>query len=134
MKSIVKLTYHGVIYSKKNNKRIVTNKYTQKPIIVSSVRAKSNEWNMADEFKAQALEARWQPEEGARYVVRIKIWEKDRTRRDLDNQATSILDALVLAGIIPDDSVSCVVKLSVAYMGIDKYDPHADIIVAETIA
>ena len=127
------LMYHGVIYSKKNNKRIVTNKYTQKPIIVSSVRAKSNEWNMADEFKAQALEAHWQPEEGARYVVRIQIWEKDRTRRDLDNQATSILDALVLAGIIPDDSVSCVVKLSVAYMGIDKYDPHADIIVAETI-
>ena len=133
MKGIIKLTYHGIIYSKKNNKRIVTNKYTQKPIIVSSVRAKSNEWDMADEFKTQALGARWQPEEDARYDVRIKIWEKDRTRRDLDNQATSILDALVLAGIIPDDSVSCVVKLSVAYMGIDKYDPHADIIVAETI-
>ena len=42
----VELTYHGVIYSKKNNKRIVTNPKTHKPLIISSELASQNEKEM----------------------------------------------------------------------------------------
>ena len=61
------------------------------------------------------------------YLMEIMIWEKNYTRRDLDNQATSLQDALVKAGIIPDDDFRTVAELNVKFMGIDKYDPHASI-------
>ena len=59
--------------------------------------------------------------------VSIRIWEKDKTRRDLDNQATSVLDALVRAGVIEDDSVRVVQKLNVELAGFDKKVPRAEI-------
>ncbi|MBQ2672607.1 RusA family crossover junction endodeoxyribonuclease [Candidatus Saccharibacteria bacterium] len=128
------LMYHGVIYSKKNSKRIITNHRTRRPMIVSSERAKAMEQNMASQFSAQFNEIyrnyylHPQPVEtcqGKPLKVSVFIWEKDRTRRDLDNQATSILDALVEAGVIADDSVKVVQELNVRMMGIDKFDPHA---------
>lgn len=130
------LTYYGVIYSKKNSKRIITNHRTQRPMIVSSERAKAMEQDMASQFATQfskLFDSNYlhpQPVEtcqGKPLKVSISIWEKDRTRRDLDNQATSILDALVEAGVIADDSVKVVQELNVRMMGIDKFDPHATV-------
>lgn len=39
----MKLTYQGVIYSKKNSKSIITNRRTGKPMIVASKKAKDME-------------------------------------------------------------------------------------------
>lgn len=122
----MKLTFHGVVYSKKNSKRIVRNKYTGKMALVSNNRALANEKDMVTQFYAQPV--RIVP--NSPVSVQIRIWEKDRTKRDLDNQATAILDALVKAGIIPDDSISIVQKLSVELAGFDKEDPRAEVAIA----
>ena len=84
---------------------------------------------MAKEFQAQAAKAKWKASPDTTYEVSIFIWTKDRTRRDLDNQATSILDALVAAGVIPDDSMKYVISLQVEFMGVDKNDPRAEVVV-----
>lgn len=123
------LAYHGVVYSKKNSKRIILNRRTGRPQIISNQRAREMEVAMAKEFQAQAAETKWEANTDTTYDVAIYIWAKDRTRRDLDNQATSILDALVAAGVIPDDSMKYVTSLCVEFMGVDKNDPRAEVMV-----
>ena len=41
----MKLTYQGVVYSKKNSKSIITNRRTGKPMIIASKKAKDMEKN-----------------------------------------------------------------------------------------
>lgn len=80
------------------------------------------ETDMAAQFILQ-LKGKRMPED--EYEVEIAIHRKDNTRRDLDNMATSCLDALVLAGALPDDSIKYVKKLTVLDMGKDKDNPRA---------
>lgn len=123
------LTYHGVIYSKKNSKRIIINRRTRRPMIVSSQQAKIMESDMVSQFQAQLLQTPIllpiATILGKPLKINIMIWQKDQTRRDLDNQATSILDALVAAGVIADDSIKVVQELTVKMVTIDKHNPHA---------
>lgn len=121
------LTYHGVIYSKKNSKKIITNRKTGRPMITSNDNAKAMEEDMALQFQLQARDYDYVL--APPLLVKIKIWEKDRTRRDLDNQATSVLDALVKARVLEDDSVRVVQKLKVELAGYDKKNPRAEIII-----
>ncbi len=127
----IELTYHGVIYSKKNHKRIITNPRTGNKQLISSVKALRNEEDMVKQFKwikaAEENKVLFEHFPEPPYSVEIYIWEKNWTRRDLDNQATSLLDAIVKAGIIPDDSFKEVPELHVEFMGVDKFDPHAAI-------
>lgn len=134
----LKLEYKGVIYSKKNSKRIVTNWRTRRPIIVSNRNAKNQERAMAYDFEIQARREGWpeleQTEEqraNHQYRIEIEVWQKDLRRRDLDNQATAILDGLVASGVILDDSCDMVQKLSVEYKGVDRDDPRAEITITE---
>jgi len=136
----ITLTYHGVIYSKKNSKRIVTNWRTRKPIIVSNRNAKNQEAAMGWEFRAQARKEGWRSlglkrKDSAerQYKIEIKVWQKDLRRRDLDNQATAILDGLVAAGVIPDDSCDLVPKLSIQYQGVDVENPRAEVKIKEIV-
>ena len=128
----LRLTYHGVIYSKKNSKRIITNRRTHRPMIVSSEKAKEMENDMVKQFSNQyhnifPIDIPFATINGKPLKVEISIWQKDKTRRDLDNQATSILDALVAGGVIVDDSVNIIQELTVKMMGIDKERPRARI-------
>lgn len=132
------LTYHGVIYSKKNSKRIVTNWRTRRPIIVSNRNAKNQEAAMGWEFREQARKEGWPAlKERAKnlanhqYEIYIDVWQKDLRRRDLDNQATAILDGLVVSGVIPDDSCDAVPKITVQYKGVDRDNPRAEIKIKE---
>lgn len=107
-------------------------------MIVSNRNAKNQETAMAWEFRDQAVLEKWaalnlDPEELAnhQFRVEIKVWQKDLRRRDLDNQATAILDGLVASGVIPDDSCDVVQKLTIEYKGLDKEDPRAEIKITE---
>lgn len=127
------LTYRGVVYSKKNSKSIITNRRTGKPQIVSNQRAKAMEADMVDQFREQALIRGWEPNKDSIYHIAISIYAKDYTRRDLDNQATSVLDGLVAAGVIPDDSTKYIRSLLIDYLGVDKNDPRAKITILEML-
>lgn len=122
------LWYRDVIVAKKNNKRIMR-AANGRPWIASSQEAKAQEQIMAYDFAKQATEQKWQADSEAAYYVEIYITEPDKRRRDLDNQATAILDALVAAGILPDDDSRHMQRLSVELKGYDKYDPHAYILI-----
>lgn len=130
----LELTYHGIITAKKNSKEIIWNTRSKRPMLVSNKRAKKQENEMAWVFHIQAAREGWSCDderENSSFHVSIRIWNKDRRRRDLDNQATAILDALVTAQVIPDDSAEILPWLKVEYMGIDKEDPRAEIKIKE---
>lgn len=131
----VTLTYRGVIFSKKNSKQIVMNRRTRRPILISNRNAKNQEIAMAWEFKDQAMIEGWpaldKQEFNHQYMVEIAIWQKDYRRRDLDNQATAILDGLVAGGILPDDRCDIVPKLTVEFRGVDRENPRAEIHIKE---
>ena len=128
------LVYHGVVTAKKNSKQIIRNRLTGLPMIISNRRAKEQEEEMAQMFAIEAHREGWdcgEDRKNSTFSIEIKVWNKDRRRRDLDNQATAILDALVLAGVIPDDGVDFVPRLKVEFMGIDREDPRAVIRIEE---
>lgn len=126
------LTYFGVIYSKKNSKRIIINRRTKRPMIVSNENAKQMEDDMAKQFSDAycTLSPIAQPFAticGKPLKITIEIWQKNRIRRDLDNQATSVLDALVAGGVIIDDSADVIQELTIKIMGVDKHHPRATV-------
>lgn len=133
----IKLEYHGVIYSKKNSKRIITNSRTGKPQIISNDNAKAQEMAMTWAFREQAVNQGWffdknpKEYEGLSYIICVQIYQQDRRRRDLDNQLTAILDGLVAAHALPDDSNKFIRQIEVYNCGVDKEDPRAIIRIDE---
>ena len=83
----------------------------------------SNYRDWKDDAIAQLLTQSYPPEPMARVEVSIAIGEKQRG--DLDNIAGAILDALVQSGILLDDRISVVSKLSVEHF--PKLPPGANI-------
>lgn len=126
----IELTYHGMVISKKNTKRIIRNTKTGKPMMISNKAALANEHDMIDQFSVQTLK---QKKPVAKCKVEIVIYEPNLQRRDLDNQATSILDALTRSEVIKDDSIKCVKELNVRLGGIDRENPKAIITITEEI-
>lgn len=124
----VKLIYYGPVLSKKNSKRIIRNRRTGTPMMVSNQAAKANENDMVNQFSIQTLRQR-KPIEKCK--VSIVIYEPNLQRRDLDNQATSILDALTKSEVIKDDSIKCITELNVRLGGIDKKEPKAVVTITE---
>lgn len=120
----MKLTYQGVVYSKKNSKSIIKNRRTGRPMIVASKKAKDMEKNMASEFSTQR---------GGRSTINMpssvymKLYRKDNIKRDLDNVATSVLDGLVRGEVIADDNYSIVKSLHIEDCGVDKNNPRVEI-------
>ena len=112
----IDLHYTGTIYSKKNSKQIV--RVGQKMFLVSSPNAKNCEQSMSAEFSLQVIKAKWRPQ--GKYSVSMYFWRKNNVRKDLDNMATSVMDALVLAGALEDDNINNVGERHVYDMGVDK--------------
>lgn len=122
----LKLTYHGTVISKKNTKRIIRNPKTRKPMVISNQTALANEHDMIDQFSVQTL---GQEKLIEKCKIAIVVYEPNLQRRDLDNQATSILDALTRAEVIKDDSIKCVKELNVRLGGVDREKPRAEIVI-----
>jgi hypothetical protein len=124
-------TYFGQVTAKKNNKVISINQHTGRPFVRMSDRAKVQEKEMVGVFDADfAMQGLLHEDfDNARIEVIVEVWNKDKRKHDLDNQVSTILDALVKARVIPDDSQDTVVKITAIYKGLDKDDPRAEITV-----
>lgn len=120
----MKLTYQGVVYSKKNSKSIIKNRRTGRPMIVASKKAKDMEKNMAREFSTQRGERSAINRPSS---VHMKLYRKDNIKRDLDNVATSVLDGLVRGNVIADDNYGIVKSLHIEDCGVDKNNPRVEI-------
>lgn len=95
--------------------------------------ARVQEAKMANQLRADFEEQGFKPNYfiGKQVEVSVEIWNKDRRKHDLDNQLASIMDALIKAGVLPDDSQETVAKESVEYKGVHKEDPRAEITIKE---
>lgn len=121
--------YYGQVTGKKNSRVIAINQHTGKPFVRMNDNAKRQEMDMAREFRDDLIYAKLSPEdfENKRIEVIAEFWNQDKRKHDLDNQISSILDALVKAEVLPDDSQSTVWKISATYKGVDKEDPRVEI-------
>lgn len=141
MKRHIRLVYDGVVLSKKN--RHIT---TRQGAVIPDAKARANESDMIAQFVIQLrkqggtaiftttraerlLEAN---QNGTRYRIKMTFYNENGRRRDLDNQATSVLDALTKSGAIVDDCCNYLRGLYIEYGGIDKARPRAEIIIEET--
>ena len=126
-KIIFETDYFGQVTGKKNSKVIAINRHTGRPFVRMNDAAKAQERDMVENFTYDMNFNRLRPEdfEGRRIEVTVEIWNKDKRKHDLDNQVSTILDALVKAGVLPDDSQETLYKISAEYKGVDKEDPRA---------
>lgn len=120
----MRLTISGDCPSKKNNKRIVTNRKTGKPFIISSER--HNDWETG---AIEELSLQFNGYKVTDYPITISatFYNSSKRRKDLDNQISSVLDVLVKAGVIEDDNVNFIDRLSLKYGGVDKHNPRVEI-------
>lgn len=132
-----RLIYRGIVLAKKNRHII-----SKSGAVIPDAKARKNEQdiinqvvpqlNWQDVLKSSAERMLEAKDNGWRYAIDFKIYAGNAIRRDLDNQASTLLDALVKAGALPDDSTKFLEKITVQHMGLDKYDPHVDIEITRT--
>lgn len=118
------LTIKGNVPSQKNRKIISVNRATGRPFLRSAPAVK--DWQeralgeLSQQFKGFAVSG---------YPISVTcIFFFDNLRRhDLDNAASSVMDALTAAQIIEDDNVNFVDCLQLQYGGHDKLNPRVEI-------
>lgn len=123
----MRLVYYGLVHSKKNSKRVIRNRKTGQLGIITSRVAKESEDDMIRQFSLQRP-SHMAPSPA---TVSVDMYEPNRARRDLDNQSTSILDALTRARIIEDDSIRHVTGIHGRLAGFDKKMPRAVVYVSD---
>ena len=114
--------YYGQVLAKKNSKSIGFR--NGKPFIRNNNRVSVQESEMAKKFQDDFIEEGFIESFESGVEVIVEIWNQDRRCRDLDNQISTVLDALVLGGIIKDDSQDYVRRIKGYVRGIDKENPH----------
>lgn len=126
----LQIEYKGAVVSKKNNKVIRYNRHTGHRFITSNDMAKRNESDMVAQFRLRTRGA-FKAEEWSPCSLEFRIYEPDMKRRDLDNQITSVLDALVKAEVIPDDGIETVRGIQVKLMGVCKSNPRVEVVLTK---
>lgn len=116
--------FHGQVSSKKNSKTIGINRRTGKPFVRMNDRAKEQEFELIRKFNDDFIDQGFfEPLNGAVEVI-VEIWDKDLRAYDLDNQISTVLDALVKAQVLEDDNQKYVSQIKGYYRGVDKEDPR----------
>lgn len=64
-------------------------------------------------------------------IIIVEFYHKDLRKRDIDNELSSVLDLLVKAELIPDDSCEVVVEAHAIFGGVDKLNPRCEISLEE---
>lgn len=120
----MKLIITGKVPSQKNGKEIAINKKTGQRFVRSNDRVKS--WQedaikqLGDQFDGLSIT-------GYPIGITIVTYFGDLRRHDLDNACSGVMDAMVKAGIIKDDSVQFVDCLTLQYGGLDRENPRVEI-------
>lgn len=119
-------TIYGDCASQKNNKRIVYNKRTNKPMIVSS--KKATEWRKRalEQMKADHVPKLMLDEP---LNAKIIIYRKNRRggAGDLNNFLQAPLDVLVEYGVIKDDNRDIIYSVDGSRLEYDKENPRVEI-------
>lgn len=138
MQEIIKLRFDGQVLAKKNRHMVA--KIGNHAFVKPDKEAQANEADMVQQFRIQLMATKRrlkaiQTKErrvleakasGETYEIDITITQPNMVRRDLDNQASTIMDALTKAGAIADDCWQFVRKITVQAGGVSK-TPGADI-------
>lgn len=119
------ITIEGTVPAQKNNKTVGTNRVTGKIFVTSSKTVKS--WQKEAEKQLKLYGYRFTGEFG----LTMEFFNPDKRPRDLDNQVSTVLDALVKAGIIIDDSCKYLKMITAIYGGVDKENPRVVIDIDE---
>lgn len=134
----IELDFDGVILSKKNRHIISRNGG-----IIPDKKAQENENEMIRQFTTQlrqlgindafsktkteqVMEAN---QRHTRYAISFEIWRVNNIRRDLDNQVTTLLDALTESFAIADDSHNYLKQITAVDRGVDREHPRAHIVI-----
>lgn len=132
----IRLRFDGIVLSKKNRHIISKNGG-----IIPDAKARANQQDMVRQFvtqlkkqgiedaflltkEAQVVEAK---NKHTRYAILFEIWRGNDIRRDLDNQANTLLDALTESFAIADDSCKFIKEFTVRDMGVSRDEPHVEI-------
>lgn len=106
----------GEIHSSKNSRRILRNSKTGQPYVAKSESAKLDEESFSLQLASQRDE--WERmTNGLEYPLVITFLFHRATKRRFDyvNLAQGILDAMVKAGYLPDDSADYVIPAFLPY-------------------
>ena len=112
--------FSGRIPSKKNSKRII--RVGRRSMLVSSKQHEIWEEQMLWELKNQDIPK--EPFKGNGIHILLDFYTPDRGRADLTNKAESIMDVMIKAGIIEDDSWWIVNGIDLRFRGLDRKDPR----------
>lgn len=126
----MKLTINANPSSQKNDK-VIGYRYAngkRVPFIMSS--KDSKQWR-EDAAQELALQFRGYKVTDFPIAISLVFYFKQGNRRDLDNAAGGVMDALTQSGILPDDSVEYVECITLQYGGVDKTNPRVDIYLDE---
>jgi hypothetical protein len=117
----------GEVHSSKNSKRIFVNSKTGRPFISKSKASKADEGSFALQLNSQRAE--WlRMTAGLSYPLRVSLRFIRQTHRifDYTNIAQGVLDAMVAAEYLPDDSMKFVIPVFLPYL-VDKRFPGCEI-------
>lgn len=120
----MKLIINGNTPSQKNNKQIFFNKATGRPFISSNQRVK--DWHkkaymeLVEQFKDFQV---------TDFPIELTVvfWRDSKRNYDLDNAYSSVADALVHAGVLPDDNINYIQCVALQHGGVDKNNPRAEV-------
>lgn len=111
--------------SKKNSKRIFASRSSGRAIVLPSVAHESwksdNAWDGVRLIKTPLFSAT------GIAAIAIDLWQSTARTGDCTNKAESVLDLLVDTAIIADDNWREVPMVCVAYNGVDRENPRAEV-------
>lgn len=123
---MMKLIIPGTVPSQKNGKSVGVNPRTHRVFVTSNPRVKAWQTEVLWGLKNTKL-VEW------KYPVSVTMAFAfdDRRRHDLDNCASTVLDVLVKAKILEDDSYAYVCPLTLDFIGIEKGDARVEVFIDE---
>ena len=125
------ITIHGEIHSSKNSRRIMRSK-SGAPFISKSRRSKEDEGIFAVQFYNQR--ETWEEMiKGHEFPITLVFFFRRATKHKFDyvNIAQGILDAMVKAEYLPDDSADYVIPAFLPYV-VDKENPGCELTIKTT--